>query len=223
MRKEQVGYSTLYLTDCMELMATLPDKSIDLAIVDPPFGGITASGEKIQQAIGGTFKKYGKNGAENWNVVPDQTYFTELFRVSKRQIICGGNYFDLPKIGGWIVWDKCVAPTYPNFSKCELLWTSFLGHVEMTKASWSGFIGLDVARRIHPTQKPINLYKYLLRYAKQGDKILDTHFGSGSIAVACNELGFNLTACEIDADYFTAACNRVREANRQGQLFREAV
>ena len=220
MKKEQIGYSTLYLCDCMDLMATLPDKSIDLCICDPPYDTKNASGRKIRQAIGGRFDRY-KTNAEKWNNAPTEDYFKELFRVSKKQIICGGNNFILPLTGGWIVWEKCV--TMPNFSKCELLWTSFLGHIEMVKMPWSGFIGLGKTVRIHPTQKPVALYKYLLQYAKQGDKILDTHFGSGSIAVACNEMGYELTASEINEEYFNASLKRIKEANRQGDLFREAV
>jgi len=216
MHKEVIGNCELYLGDCMDLMIQYPDKYFDLAIVDPPYGGKTASGKRIDQATGGTFNRY-KTKAENWNIEPKQSYFVDLFRVSKKQIICGGNYFDLPKTGGWIVWDKGVA--YPNFSKCELLWTSFLGHVEMEKVRWSGFVGLGKTVRIHPTQKPVALYKGLLsKYAKPGDKILDTHFGSGSLAVACNEMSFELVASEIDHNYFEDACERIRIAVTQEKL-----
>jgi len=233
-KKEQIGNSTLYLCDCMDLMATLPDKSIDLAVVDPPYGigfdkeyivmsaGIRKDGTK---RICKAWKHRNPKGyaKKDWDRnTPTKDYFNELFRVSKKQIICGGNYYDLPKTGGWIIWDKCVV--MPTLSKCELLWTSFLRHTEIYKLLWAGYRRCEQVERIHPTQKPVQLYKKLLvDYAKQGDKILDTHFGSGSIAIACNELGFDLTASEIDKDYFSAACKRIKEANKQSDLFREAV
>ena len=223
MKKRVIGKCELHLCDCMELMALYPDKHFDLAIVDPPYG------------IGndGTFGEKGKNNGR-WPLrgkafddkAPGTEYFEKLFRVSKNQIIWGANNFiskmpfDSP---AWIVWDK-LKPETVSFAKCELAWSSFNTGASVFKFLWNGFCRGDDnsiyrEHRIHPTQKPVALYKWLLaKYAKPGDKILDTHFGSGSIAVACNELGFELTASETDKDYFEAACDRVREANRQGKL-----
>ena len=216
----------------MDLMAQYPDKHFELAIVDPPYG-IGEHGGKIRNGING--KKRGFEVKINYQKKewdksrPTNDYFNELFRISKNQIICGGNYFVqfLKPSMGWIYWDKKISNPNSDFSDGELIYTSFNRALRKFVYGW---IGLDYVnnknedRKIHPTQKPVALYKWLLsRYAKPNDKILDTHFGSGSIAIACNELGFNLTASEIDQDYFNAACLRVREANKQGDLFREAV
>ena len=226
LHKEIIGNCTLYNADCMDIMSQYPDKYFDLAIVDPPYG-IGASKEFISMALaspkcGNWNPKLRGYEKKAWDKKPpNDNYFKELFRVSKRQIIFGGQYYNLPKSGGWIIWDKCVC--MPTLSKCELMWTSFLNHTELFKFLWSGFRKGEKAKRIHPTQKPAALYKWLLsKYTKQGDKILDTHFGSGSIAIACNELGFELIASELDRDYFKAACSRVREANKQNELFSEA-
>ena len=216
--------------DCMDLMKRYPNKHFDLAITDPPYG-IGFDGENPSMSEGlkkdgsKRFIKTWRNPKEkgyirkNWdNEIPKDEYFKELFRVSKKQIICGGNYFDLPKTGGWIIWDKCVS--MPSLSKCELLWTSFLNHTEIFKFLWAGYRKAEVVNRQHPTQKPIALYKWLLiNYAKPGDKILDTHLGSGSIAIACKDLRFDLTACEIDEDYFEAAKKRIDEHFIQEALF----
>jgi site-specific DNA-methyltransferase (adenine-specific) len=221
--KEIIGYSTLYNCDCKDLMAQYPDKHFDLAIVDPPFGL-----KRFSAKDGGNSRVMTSFPRKNcnWNIMkPDQNYFNELFRVSKYQIIWGGFNFTLPTSEYFIVWDK--EKTVPNFARCELEWTNYPLPAKLFKYRWDGFLQENMKNKevkIHPAQKPIALYKFLLaNYAKPNDKILDTHFGSGSIAIACNELGFNLTASEIDQDYFNAACLRVREANKQGDLFREAV
>jgi len=204
MRKKVIGDCTLYLGDCMKLMATMPDKSIDLAIVDPPYGNKTNVEKGTNYA-----RKYIPQG-KKWDTPPGIEYFNELFRVSKNQIVFGGNFFPfLPPKRGWVCWYKSDEIKNRNFSEFELAWTSF--DVAARHHTQKPF--LRNGQRIHPTQKPVELYKYLLsKYAKQGYKILDTHFGSGSIAVACNELGFELTASEIDTDYFEAACKRIKEA-----------
>ena len=221
MRQEKIGYSTLYLCDCMELMFTLPDKSIDLAIVDPPYGkGLhnmhgakpKRGNDEVVRAVSWSAKYGGK--ITKWDVAPEPEYFEELFRVSKYQIICGGNYFNLPPSRNFIVWRKHIPESF-SMAMCEYLWTNIPGNAKFFK-----YPSCLEKGRFHPTQKPVALYKWLLsKYAKPGWKILDTHFGSGSIAVACNEMGFNLTACEIDPDYFDSACERVREAAKQGDLF----
>ena len=192
-------------------MAQYPDKHFDLAIVDPPYRDKNQP-TKDMRKNGGKMDDFGKK--------PDNAYFQELFRVSKNQIIWGANNFQLYGYKGFVIWEKLSISDTFTMSMAELAYISEgLG----TTSKIFKYIPQDPLR-ISPTQKPVALYKWLLsKYAKQGDKILDTHFGSGSIAVACNELGFNLIASEIDQDYFNAACLRVREANKQGDLFREAV
>jgi len=185
--------------DCMEGMARYPDKYFDLAIVDPPYG----LGKKIYS--GGTkgCKFQTLFGENKWdNDTPKQEYFDELFRVSKNQIIWGGNYFDLPPTRTIICWDKLKGDN--NFSMWEMAWTSFDEPAKIYRKSSMG-------DRIHPTQKPIDLYKWLLgKYAKQGDKILDTHLGSGSSRIAAYEMGFDFTAFELDAEYFEAQEKRYK-------------
>ncbi|MBE4949943.1 DNA methyltransferase [Chryseobacterium culicis] len=189
--------------DNMELMARYPDGYFDLAIVDPPYG-IGAS--EMQMGLG---KKKWNKGKKWDSLTPDNNYFKELFRVSNNQIIWGGNHFALPISRGWIFWDKDVQPTL-SFSSGELAWSSFDLVLKKAFIEYSGFRGKE-DEKIHPTQKPIALYKWLLdKYAKQGDKILDTHLGSGSIAIACHDYGFELTACELDTDYYNASIERIK-------------
>jgi len=197
----------------MELMARYPDKYFDLAIVDPPYG-IGAS----EMTMGnGKNKKY-KKGKIWDNETPNQEYFEELFRVSKNQIIWGGNYFSLPLTKSWIFWDKGINGDC-DFADGELAWISFNKVLRIAPIRYKGFLGADT-ERIHPTQKPIKLYKWLLdKYAKQGDKILDTHLGSGSIAIACHDYGFDLTACELDKEYFDKAMQRINNHTAQQKLF----
>jgi site-specific DNA-methyltransferase (adenine-specific) len=196
----------------MELMARYEDNHFDLAIVDPP---------------------YGINIAKWDSNIPDTNYFKELFRVSKEQVVWGGNYFNLPTKRQWICWDKSVVKAgylgKTEFDEFELAWTSIDGKCKMVRFSdignMSGFDGklkvdYKMKPKIHPTQKHVKLYEWLLmNYAKQGDKILDTHLGSGSIAIACHNLGFDLTACELDTDYYDAAMKRINEHKQQKRLF----
>jgi site-specific DNA-methyltransferase (adenine-specific) len=153
---------------------------------------------------------------KNWdNEVPTKYYFNELFRVSKNQIIWGGNYFDLGICNKFIIWDKEV-PEGLSFSDCEYAWTSFNGANKIFR--YSAY--LNKHEKFHPTQKPPQLYKWLLdKYAQQGDKILDTHLGSGSIAIACHDYGFDLTACELDKEYFDKAMQRINNHTAQTKLF----
>jgi site-specific DNA-methyltransferase (adenine-specific) len=198
----------------MELMAQYPDKYFDLAIVDPPYGldkKLSSGGGKMKNS---PFKKLYKE-SKQWDVqIPEKKYFDELFRVSKNQIIWGGNYF-LDYLGntrGIICWDK--KQFMPTFSRIEFAWTSFDAVARLFEGTSTD---LD---RFHPTQKPVALYKWLLdKYAKQGDKILDTHLGSGSIAIACHDYGFDLTACELDKDYFDAAMKRIKNHTNQVRMF----
>ena len=209
MRREVIGNCELYLGDCMELMARYPDKYFDLAIVDPPYGL-----KRIENGTGHYAEKYCPQG-KKWDMRPTKDYFDRLFQISKNQIIWGGNYFSLPPRRGWICWYKSDEIKNRTFSEFELAWTS----IGSPARHFTEKPFIRGGERIHPTQKPISLYKWLLsKYAKPGWKILDTHFGSGSIAVACNELGFKLTASEIDPDYFEAACKRITEADKQRLL-----
>ena len=216
--------------DNMQLMARYPDKYFDLAIVDPPYG-ISYTGVKNPTDIKGGIKKTknyktNENGKKWDSERPDLIYFKELQRVSKNQIIWGGNYFAdlLPAKRGWIYWDKkIVNSTLDCFSDGELAWSSFDCILKKFTYDWIGFGYLNNSqkeKKIHPTQKPVALYKWLLdKYAKQGDKILDTHLGSGSIAIACHDYGFDLTACELDKEYFDKAMLRINNHINQLKLF----
>lgn len=232
MIKQTIGNAELYNGDCMEYMATLPDKAFELAIVDPPYG---IGWDNENESMSGGYRKDGSQRYDKtwktgkacvgykkaeWDSAPDKAYSNELLRVSRNAIIWGGNYFDLPKSGGWIVWDKQV--TMPSLSKGELAWTNSNEHVEIFSFLWSGYKKGEETSRIHPTQKPVALYKWLLsRYAKPGDKILDTHGGSGSSVIACLDLGFPIVWIEKDEDYYASALERIRIFNAQGKLFDE--
>ena len=216
--------------DCMDKdkgMPSYPDKYFDLAIVDPPYG-IGKDGGKMgfngKMKRGGTTnlslkgKEYPK---KEWdNNIPKQSYFNELFRVSKNQIIWGGNYFGL--IGGYIFWDKDNGNS--NFSDGELAFQSFTKSIRKFKWRWHGFfqeeMSLDKREvKIHPTQKPIALYKWLLtKYAKPNDKILDTHVGSASSLIACEDLGFEYVGFELDKDYYDSAQKRLEQFRSQFKL-----
>tara|TARA_R110002096_G_scaffold3819_1_gene18555 strand:+ start:56 stop:685 length:630 start_codon:yes stop_codon:yes gene_type:complete len=203
--------------DNMELMARYEDNYFDLAIVDPPYGIDLAN---MNMGIGNTPKvskaKNRKWKAKDWDsATPTKEYFEELFRVSKNQIIWGGNYFDLPPCKQFILWDKEI-PEGLSFSDCEFAWTSFSGANKMLR--YSAY--KNKSEKFHPTQKPPTLYEYCLsKHAKEGDKILDTHLGSGSIAIACHNLHFNLTACELDTEYFNKATERIEQHKRQLRMF----
>ncbi len=200
----------------MELMSRYEDNYFDLAIVDPPYG-INASkgiGKYSQQ-------KYGKDDKTWDNQTPKKEYFSELFRVSKHQIVCGANYFveHLYSTKSFICWVKNNPA--PTFAQAEYLWTStdVNGKVYNSGKQIVHQIQRD-GGSIHPTQKPIALYEWLLmNYAKEGDKILDTHLGSGSIALACHNLGFELTACELDKEYYEASIKRMKNHISQQRLF----
>jgi len=200
--------------DNMELMKRYPDNYFDLAIVDPPYGI-------------GFDNKIRDTKSKSWDgSIPNDEYFEEVIRVSKNQIIWGGNYFSyLWKNGckSFIFWDK--DPSVETYSDGELAWSSFDIPAKRFYWAWNGLANGIKGRNktdktIHPTQKPVELYKWLLdKYAKQGDKILDTHLGSGSIAIACHDYGFKLTACELDKDYFDASIKRIKNHVSQQRLF----
>jgi len=208
----KLPYLSLYHADCMDIMKQYPDKYFDLAIVDIPYG----LGDKLTQ--GGTWASKYKKGDADWDVLPPPEYYEQLFRVSKNQIIWGGNYVQLPPTRGYLIWDKVAL--MDTIADSEFAWTSFdrnaktFRHVRNTSE-----------KRIHITQKPIKLYEWIIsNYAKANDKILDTHFGSGSIALAVDKanrldkMNLHLTACEIDKEYIDKAIKRISESIKQGTI-----
>jgi len=197
----------LYNMDCMEGMKQFPDKYFELAIVDPPYGIGMAGGK-----VGNSKKDYKKFAGEDAHI-PDKPYFDELFRVSKNQIIWGGNYMieHLYPTACFIVWDK-VQPEQFTMAMCEVAWTSFKSPAKIYKKR---IVNAD-DYRIHPSQKPVHLYQWLLRnYAKPGDKILDTHVGSASSLIACYDMGFDYIGFEIDECYYNMAQKRIEENKAQ--------
>lgn len=214
--------SEAYNRDCLEAMREMDDNAFELAIVDPPYG-IGEDGEKNhsrEKCAPPTMY-----AAKSWDAEPpDSEYFKELRRVSKNQIVWGANHFisRLPFDSScWVVWDKQNGLN--DFADCELAWSSFPSAVRRFSFRWAGMLQGDMAnkeQRLHPTQKPVALYKWLLQnYAKPGDKILDTHLGSGSSRIACYDLGFDFTGYELDADYFQAQEERFARHTAQERLF----
>ena len=221
----------------MELMARYPDNYFELAIVDPPYGigasKQSASSSKMKGRKNSVIKRSTLKSKDWDNETPTIEYFNELFRVSKEQIIWGGNYFELPLINSWLIWNKLQV--LETRSDGEMAWTSFKIPLKIIPLLQDGFkrgqnVGYNQPviynepfsgkQTIHPTQKPVALYKWLLdKYAKQNDKILDTHLGSGSIAIACHDYGFDLTACELDKEYFDKAMQRINNHTSQQKLF----
>lgn len=194
--------------DCMDLMRDKPDNYWDLAIVDPPYG------IGMDKNPCGRLSRYGSVSKAD-NNIPNKKYFNELFRVSENQIVWGGNYFPMPATRCFLIWDK-QQPEGVSFASCEYSWTSFS---KSAKTFYLRPQGAD-NQRIHPTQKPVKLYRWLLQnYASPGDKILDTHGGSGSICIACHEEGFDLDWIELDKDYYEAAVKRYNQHISQGVLF----
>lgn len=197
----------IYNEDCLSAMRKMKDNEFDLAIVDPPYGiGINHMNMGGRNTVPPSHKKWDDER-------PPKDYFKELFRVSRHQIIWGGNYFGLPPNKCFFIWDKGETMYGRDFAECEYAWASFDKPADMIKLNP---IQLD---RIHPTQKPVALYKWLLKnYAKPGDRILDTHLGSGSIAIACWDMGFDLIGYEIDKDYYDAAMKRFKNHIAQLQF-----
>lgn len=223
----------LHNVDCMEYMKGLLDNAFDLAIVDPPyFSGpdkLGYYGERTSKTgvTRGAFKK-----TKEWEV-PGEEYFVELKRVSKNQIVWGVNYYSIENLGsGRIIWDKCNEAS--SFSDCEIAYCSCIEHVKKFTYMWNGMMqGKSIEqgsvqqgnknlneKRIHPTQKPTKLYIWLLQtFAKPNFKILDTHIGSGSIAIACHDMNFDLVGCELSEHYFELAKNRIEDYQKQLRLF----
>ena len=206
---------TITNEDNMALMSRYPDKYFDLAIVDPPYGlgNKTVGSDKVDLTNKNSQQKFTRH---KWDDnIPLDNYFDELFRVSKKQIIWGGNYFPYiwkNSCRGLITWDKMVY--IPTMSQIEYAWYSEDKLPKLIK------INNTDSDRLHPTQKPVKLYEWLLmNYAKEGDKILDTHLGSGSIAIACHDYGFELTACELDKEYYDKAIERINNHVSQLKMF----
>jgi site-specific DNA-methyltransferase (adenine-specific) len=196
----------------MDFMADKPDKFYDLAIVDPPYG---IGAKKLTQ--GGTWAAKYKKGDAAWDIKPTAEYWDQLFRVCKNQIVWGANYFmnELPPSRAFIIWDKIAH--LPTMADCEFAWVSIDSNAKICKVLRST---QSDETRLHICQKPVKLYKWiLLNYAKPGDKILDTHGGSGSICIACHDLGFDLDWCELDAEYFEAAKKRFEIHKAQLTIF----
>lgn len=206
--------------DCMEYLAKCEDNAFNLAIVDPPYG-IGESGAtnhtRSKLAKSKNYKAF-EGGDKS---APSEQYFQELERVSKAQIMWGANHYRARESSCWIVWDKLNGEN--DFADAELAYTSFKSAVRVFRFRWQGMLQGDMKnkeQRIHPTQKPVKLYEWLLmNYAKEGDRILDTHLGSGSIAIACHNLGFNLVGCELDKDYYKGACKRLAQHQAQQRMF----
>lgn len=210
----------VHLIDCMEFMKTKPDNYYDLAIVDPPYGIKVGIDGKVGIDKAAPCTQY---KPVKWdNKIPDITYFNELFRISKNQVIWGINYFtNIIKLNpGRICWNK---DNTGNFSDCELAYQSFKKSIDLFKYRWNGMLQGNMKnkeKRIHPTQKPVALYKWLLQnYAKPDQKIFDSHVGSGSIRISCHDMGFDFEGCEIDVDYWQAQEDRYNKHIQQGDLF----
>ena len=209
--------STIFLQDCVEGMKRYPDKYFDLAIVDPPYG---IDLENMNMGVGKS-KKASKIQNRKWKPkdwdkeTPTPEYFLELKRVSKNQIIWGGNYFDLPPCKNYIVWDKQI-PQGMSFADCEMAWTSFVNAPKIFRHS----AYLDKQNKLHPTQKPIRLYEWLLaNYAKPNDLILDTHLGSGSSRIAAYKNGYDFIGFELDTEYYAAQDKRFQTFIAQQRLW----
>jgi len=214
---ENMPISEVTNEDNMEMMSRYPDKFFDLAVVDPPYG----MHRKMDGGDGaGRIMRKFKRDKPSWDIKPEEAYFLELFRVSKNQIIWGGNNFidNLYNTTGFIFWFKHQPA--PNFADGEMAWTSFQNPAKCFNHLCFGAHGQDVNGRIHPTQKPVKLYRWVLQnYAQPGDKILDTHLGSQSSRIAAYDMGFDFYGCELDKDYFDQGCKRFEQHKKQLVLF----
>jgi len=203
--------------DNMIMMARYPDDYFDLAIIDPPYGIGFGAFNRTNKASDGTRIKADKYKNSDWdNGIPTEEYFKELFRVSKNQIVWGGNYFNLPPNQNFIFWYK--QNPVSNFSDGEYAWTSFKKPALCFDYRYYGNLegNTSASKKYHPTQKPVKLYEWTLtNYAKKGDKILDTHRGSASLDIACHNLGFDLVTCELDTDYFNDGNKRLKQHQNQ--------
>lgn len=224
-KEEMIDKTRVYNCDCLPKMREFPDKYFDLAIVDAPYGIGEDGRNNHTRGLLAKSKDY-RSGSRYDNQPPNEIYFQELFRVSKNKIIWGANHYGyLGPSSCWIVWDKVNGET--DFADCELAWTSFDTAVRQFTYKWQGMLQQnmkDKEVRIHPNQKPVNLYKWLLKnYAKEGDKILDTHLGSQSSRIAAFDMGFDFTGYELDKDYFDAGNKRFAQHKSQLKLFERSI
>lgn len=214
--KNEMPNIELLHIDCMEYMATLPDKAFDLAIVDPPYGSSIMAKNKFQRhkTTDTTYRN---------KTIPTPEYYKELYRVSERSIIWGCQYqlpFLLPG-GSFIVWDKKADPDLHNMSSCDIAWHSVRKQIKTFNGHWCGAVKFETEPTIHIHQKPVGLYRWLLKnFALKGDSILDTHGGSRSLAIACHQMGFDHVSCEIDLDYHNDSVKRFKEQTKQLDLFK---
>ncbi|MCK9569968.1 site-specific DNA-methyltransferase [Candidatus Pacearchaeota archaeon] len=225
-KRVEIGDAVLYLGDCLEILPTLG--KVDAVITDPPYG-IGVDHENVSMSCGmrkdGSQRKYKAWAgarpkgyeAKDWDVKPDQSIFDAIFSASSDQIIWGGNYFGFPATGGWLVWDKMVTMT--TLSKCEIAWTSFLGHIEIMHYLWAGFRKDKPEERFHPTQKPAEVMQWCIGFMPDAKFILDPFMGSGTTGVACANLGRRFIGIEIEERYFDIACKRIKDAYAQPRLF----
>lgn len=213
MTQEKFGKITLINGDCMEYLRSLPDNAFSLACVDPPY---SSANSNLERTGGAWAKKYGKK-IKKWDIAPPDLYFAELKRVSENQIIWGANYFgNMPPTRCFLIWKKCIPENF-SMAMCEYAWTSFSSNAKVFEHHQ---FGTAKEPRWHPTQKPIALYSWIFQnYAKDGDRILDTHLGSGSSAIAAHDLGFEFVGIEIDQEYYDKAKQRLIEHQRQLKLF----
>lgn len=214
-----------YNEDCMTGMKEFPDKYFDLAIVDPPYGGVTQGGYMQNKQGGGIARNRNDYHLSLWQCdKPEAAYFKELQRVSKNQIIWGGNYFAsmLPDSQCWLVWDK-EKPEGVSFADVELAWTSFNQAARIYHFAWNGMLQGDMKNKeykIHPSQKPVALYKWILnKFAKEGDTILDTHVGSASSLIACHQMGYKYVGFELDETYYKESKERLENETAQINLW----
>lgn len=227
-----IPYDTIQCRDALEGMREIPSKSIDLIITDPPYGIGEAAGKNKSRSKAFSSKSFGSHnschkiipsidyGNLKWdNCIPSEEYFSEMFRISKNQIIFGGNFFNLPPSSCWIVWDK---DNSGDFADAELAWTSFNSAVRIFKWRWNGMLQEDPShkeKRIHPTQKPVPLFEWILnKYAKDGDLICDPFLGSGSSIVACVKRGYHYIGFEREKKYFNDANIRINKERTQQKL-----
>lgn len=211
MKEFKNGEITLLNCDCMEYMGGIEENAFDLAVVDPPYG----LGKKLTRGGGDHIKFKNHKEIENWDVAPSQDYLDELNRVSCNRVIWGGNYFNLGPCRGFLIWDKLQS--VPNFSACEFAWNSIDTVSKIFKYRQAGCFG---EKKIHPTQKPVDLYSWIYRlFTKDGDSIIDTHLGSGSSAIAAHYAGLEFVGMELDKDYYNAAVERFKRETRQIDMF----
>lgn len=196
-------------SDCLDILKQLPDKCVDLVLTDPPYGINT----KFKGGLNSKMSKFNSIVEKQWDYAPDKKLFNELFRVSKNQIICGGNYFNLPATRCFIVWDKQISPDF-SLAMAEYFWTSFDKLAKIYR------MNSEKTDRIHPTQKPLKLFEQILQdYSNENDLVLDCFSGSGTTAVACHNLKRRFICIEKDPDYWRLSCERLEQAQRQQTLF----